>query len=214
MIRRPPRSTLFPYTTLFRSAGAEREHRNRAGAVARAAEADDAARAAEASAVAEVQELDAEARRAHARGGDPRVRILNAEAVLVLERDHADEGAKDLIVLGRRLAQHALVHRGERVVAVVLTVVPAPVAAAEGFTRQGGQVKIDRGRCRIGAAEAVARAHRREVRYIVRGRRGGEEQGVAHGHGDVRIDARGAEDGAVADLDELLGQALVAPLDR
>src|SRR3712207_7539450 len=25
MIRRPPRSTLFPYTTLFRSAGAERE---------------------------------------------------------------------------------------------------------------------------------------------------------------------------------------------
>src|SRR3989454_12360461 len=26
MIRRPPRSTLFPYTTLFRSAGAERDH--------------------------------------------------------------------------------------------------------------------------------------------------------------------------------------------
>src|SRR2546430_13695511 len=26
MIRRPPRSTLFPYTTLFRSAGAAREH--------------------------------------------------------------------------------------------------------------------------------------------------------------------------------------------
>src|SRR5260370_1527074 len=30
MIRRPPRSTLFPYTTLFRSAGAdEQEHPNR-----------------------------------------------------------------------------------------------------------------------------------------------------------------------------------------
>src|SRR3712207_7813483 len=27
MIRRPPRSTLFPYTTLFRSAGGERERR-------------------------------------------------------------------------------------------------------------------------------------------------------------------------------------------
>src|SRR3712207_8128046 len=26
MIRRPPRSTLFPYTTLFRSAGRERPH--------------------------------------------------------------------------------------------------------------------------------------------------------------------------------------------
>src|SRR5256885_658301 len=26
MIRRPPRSTLFPYTTLFRSHGARREH--------------------------------------------------------------------------------------------------------------------------------------------------------------------------------------------
>src|SRR5256885_16913771 len=26
MIRRPPRSTLFPYTTLFRSAGPEEEH--------------------------------------------------------------------------------------------------------------------------------------------------------------------------------------------
>src|SRR5258708_25435470 len=28
MIRRPPRSTLFPYTTLFRSARAERENRH------------------------------------------------------------------------------------------------------------------------------------------------------------------------------------------
>src|SRR2546428_8368250 len=27
MIRRPPRSTLFPYTTLFRSRGAARQHR-------------------------------------------------------------------------------------------------------------------------------------------------------------------------------------------
>src|SRR3712207_8095495 len=27
MIRRPPRSTLFPYTTLFRSGGQDREHR-------------------------------------------------------------------------------------------------------------------------------------------------------------------------------------------
>src|SRR3712207_8471078 len=32
MIRRPPRSTLFPYTTLFRSARAERGH-HRAGAL-------------------------------------------------------------------------------------------------------------------------------------------------------------------------------------
>src|SRR2546430_12232925 len=30
MIRRPPRSTLFPYTTLFRSARAERRNRRRA----------------------------------------------------------------------------------------------------------------------------------------------------------------------------------------
>src|SRR3712207_7335118 len=30
MIRRPPRSTLFPYTTLFRSAGEERHVRDRA----------------------------------------------------------------------------------------------------------------------------------------------------------------------------------------
>src|SRR3712207_8185587 len=29
MIRRPPRSTLFPYTTLFRSQGAEREREGR-----------------------------------------------------------------------------------------------------------------------------------------------------------------------------------------
>src|SRR6266540_7571160 len=36
MIRRPPRSTLFPYTTLFRSYGRERPHRERH----RAAEAD------------------------------------------------------------------------------------------------------------------------------------------------------------------------------
>src|SRR2546427_9458127 len=27
MIRRPPRSTLFPYTTLFRSRGGQRDHR-------------------------------------------------------------------------------------------------------------------------------------------------------------------------------------------
>src|SRR3712207_9335761 len=33
MIRRPPRSTLFPYTTLFRSAGAERIHGYRAGEI-------------------------------------------------------------------------------------------------------------------------------------------------------------------------------------
>src|SRR3712207_7217978 len=43
MIRRPPRSTLFPYTTLFRSLGALLDASNRAlqGAI------DDAARAAE-----------------------------------------------------------------------------------------------------------------------------------------------------------------------
>src|SRR3712207_8229172 len=29
MIRRPPRSTLFPYTTLFRSGGEDLEHRTR-----------------------------------------------------------------------------------------------------------------------------------------------------------------------------------------
>src|SRR5258705_10287459 len=29
MIRRPPRSTLFPYTTLFRSGGRHRRHRSR-----------------------------------------------------------------------------------------------------------------------------------------------------------------------------------------
>src|SRR2546421_8106980 len=32
MIRRPPRSTLFPYTTLFRSRGRDRHHLRRAGA--------------------------------------------------------------------------------------------------------------------------------------------------------------------------------------
>src|SRR2546426_5100054 len=31
MIRRPPRSTLFPYTTLFRSLGTSREHDRRTG---------------------------------------------------------------------------------------------------------------------------------------------------------------------------------------
>src|SRR2546422_6215121 len=33
MIRRPPRSTLFPYTTLFRSPGGDPEQRGLAGAV-------------------------------------------------------------------------------------------------------------------------------------------------------------------------------------
>src|SRR5260370_11815898 len=32
MIRRPPRSTLFPYTTLFRSRGTRRAHRTRGAA--------------------------------------------------------------------------------------------------------------------------------------------------------------------------------------
>src|SRR3712207_6990191 len=35
MIRRPPRSTLFPYTTLFRSGGDARQHRTHVG-IARA----------------------------------------------------------------------------------------------------------------------------------------------------------------------------------
>src|SRR2546426_3548759 len=35
MIRRPPRSTLFPYTTLFRSLGARREPRDRPRAAVR-----------------------------------------------------------------------------------------------------------------------------------------------------------------------------------
>src|SRR3712207_7345203 len=35
MIRRPPRSTLFPYTTLFRSAGAIRDGRLRLGVAGR-----------------------------------------------------------------------------------------------------------------------------------------------------------------------------------
>src|SRR5258708_39915756 len=42
MIRRPPRSTLFPYTTLFRSAGVLRHHR--AGHDAHAPAAPDLAR--------------------------------------------------------------------------------------------------------------------------------------------------------------------------
>src|SRR2546430_5734303 len=37
MIRRPPRSTLFPYTTLFRSDGASQDRGPRVGAGARAA---------------------------------------------------------------------------------------------------------------------------------------------------------------------------------
>src|SRR2546426_7276120 len=37
MIRRPPRSTLFPYTTLFRSGSAGPRYRGRAGAQAPAA---------------------------------------------------------------------------------------------------------------------------------------------------------------------------------
>src|SRR3712207_7175332 len=46
MIRRPPRSTLFPYTTLFRSAPAGRARRGRARrrAVAQLVEPDDAGR--------------------------------------------------------------------------------------------------------------------------------------------------------------------------
>src|SRR3712207_8128851 len=39
MIRRPPRSTLFPYTTLFRSQGADRQVDARAAAGERVAEA-------------------------------------------------------------------------------------------------------------------------------------------------------------------------------
>src|SRR2546427_6078140 len=35
MIRRPPRSTLFPYTTLFRSRGALRQHRHLVDRLAR-----------------------------------------------------------------------------------------------------------------------------------------------------------------------------------
>src|SRR5258708_9316286 len=51
MIRRPPRSTLFPYTTLFRSIGAARA---RPGEIAdRAHQADDAGRAAHSKAEAE-----------------------------------------------------------------------------------------------------------------------------------------------------------------
>src|SRR2546429_2543850 len=38
MIRRPPRSTLFPYTTLFRSLGDQRPHVHAAGAPDRLAE--------------------------------------------------------------------------------------------------------------------------------------------------------------------------------
>src|SRR3712207_7580470 len=38
MIRRPPRSTLFPYTTLFRSAGARRRSGARRAAPSRGAE--------------------------------------------------------------------------------------------------------------------------------------------------------------------------------
>src|SRR5256885_6973441 len=34
MIRRPPRSTLFPYTTLFRSPGAARDHPDAVGGAA------------------------------------------------------------------------------------------------------------------------------------------------------------------------------------
>src|SRR3712207_7722705 len=39
MIRRPPRSTLFPYTTLFRSGGAHHGHRRRAPRAAAAGRA-------------------------------------------------------------------------------------------------------------------------------------------------------------------------------
>src|SRR3712207_7488216 len=48
MIRRPPRSTLFPYTTLFRSAGRLQELRQQveAGGLARAVGADQAVDAA------------------------------------------------------------------------------------------------------------------------------------------------------------------------
>src|SRR3712207_8057036 len=38
MNRRPPRSTLFPYTTLFRSVGCGRHHSDEAGAVVMARE--------------------------------------------------------------------------------------------------------------------------------------------------------------------------------
>src|SRR5438093_8288585 len=43
MIRRPPRSTLFPYTTLFRSLVEQRVHEPPAGAAERMAERDGAA---------------------------------------------------------------------------------------------------------------------------------------------------------------------------
>src|SRR2546427_8432643 len=47
MIRRPPRSTLFPYTTLFRSPGFQRQYRDRRHPGDRCCEGDDVFRGAQ-----------------------------------------------------------------------------------------------------------------------------------------------------------------------
>src|SRR3712207_7506792 len=81
MIRRPPRSTLFPYTTLFRSA-----HEVRAVRV---------------GAEAEREDLRADDR--EQRAGDHRVQLqLAAEDVDAAEREHRDERADH----GERSEEH------------------------------------------------------------------------------------------------------------
>src|SRR3712207_7576859 len=75
MIRRPPRSTLFPYTTLFRSRAVEQASRRTDGATVRRAhrkrQADDHARASDEAAALR---RSAEARRA----GDRKSTRLNS----------------------------------------------------------------------------------------------------------------------------------------
>src|SRR2546430_3023311 len=72
MIRRPPRSTLFPYTTLFRSQA--RDHRQQVVGVVGLEKLDrqECGRGAEADAVREAVELAAEVRRVPRVAGEPR----------------------------------------------------------------------------------------------------------------------------------------------
>src|SRR3712207_7949682 len=77
MIRRPPRSTLFPYTTLFRSLG--QDHRPRTGAAA-------AMRRREGLVQVDVHGVDAEIARPHLADDGVEVRAVAIEIGADLDR--------------------------------------------------------------------------------------------------------------------------------
>src|SRR2546426_7046581 len=124
MIRRPPRSTLFPYTTLFRSA----VHLRRLGQVRRAVAAlDVVARGGE--------RFARDARRVGAHVGDEADRALRAELDAFVEALRDPHGARGLEAeLARRLLLEARGDEGRRRVAapfLALDLGDGPVGAGE-----------------------------------------------------------------------------------